>query len=153
MFVLMFYMFYAWTNVDKLISNGDNYETSYHQLLDEKSLDDVYYKDSDMISFFVFSKQMNYSYPLYLGREQEKYIEIGYQLMDVDYRNESHWFPSWIKARQCEREKDFGKNNVTKKYFDNWDAGYSLICPDYHNDTHLVLKNTEGNPVQKNFEF
>jgi hypothetical protein len=28
---------------------------------------------------------MNESMPLYLGKEQEKYIEIGYQLVDVDY--------------------------------------------------------------------
>jgi len=90
-----------------------------------------------MISFFIFSKQMNDEMPLYLSKEQEQYIEIGYQIIDVDHLNDKYKF-EWIKARNSARKKTLGPM-MLRKYFDNFKAGYSLICPDYHNDTHLVL--------------
>ena len=65
-----------------------------------------------MVSFYIFSKQMNENLPRYLNREQEQYIEIGYQLIDVDYIKEDFKY-EWIKARNCSREKDFGRNNET----------------------------------------
>ena len=89
---------------------------------------------------------MNDELPLYLSREQEKYIEIGYQLIDVDYLKEEYKY-EWIKARNCSRELDFGANNATRAYFDNFAAGYSLMCPDVKNDTHLVLKGVHSTPI------
>jgi len=56
-----------------------------------------------MISFFIFSKQMNDEMPLYLSKEQEQYIEIGYQIIDVDHLNDEYKF-EWIKARNCSKE-------------------------------------------------
>ena len=89
---------------------------------------------------------MNENLPLYLSRDQEQYIEIGYQIIEADYIKEDFKL-EWVKARNCSRDKDFGKNNETRAYFDNWSAGYSLICPNYHNDTHLVLKGIESSPI------
>ena len=62
---------------------------------------------------------MDDAMPLYLSREQEQYIEIGYQLIDVDYISEEFKF-HWIKARNCSRERDFGASEATKEYFDNF---------------------------------
>ena len=55
--VIIFYLYYAWTNIEKLIYHGDNYETTYKQLVQTSSaMENVYYTNSDLISFFVLSK-------------------------------------------------------------------------------------------------
>ena len=53
----------------------------------------------------------------------------------------------YVAARECEKEKDFGRNEETRKFFDAWAHGYSLICPDIKDNDTLVLKGLESDPI------
>ena len=71
---------------------------------------------------------------------------------DINYAEDTMNY-TYVGARKCDREKDFGRNKETRKFFDKWNIGYSLICPDITNNETLVLKGLESDTIQQNFEF
>ena len=92
-----------------------------------------------MTSFYVLNKQtIDGEEPLYYDDNMKKYINLrfdGYSdnIVTGDYNL------TYVDARKCEKEKDFGRNEETRKFFDMWANDYSLICPDIKSNTDFVL--------------
>lgn len=105
--------------------------------------------DTDMTTFFIFSKQLQKSGPLYLnyGNKMDirKYINIGFMQTSSHFTKKEFKF-DWFPARQCDKEIDFGKSNETLSFYDNYSNDYSLICPPLRNESNLELFGFESSP-------
>ena len=59
----------------------------------------------------------------------------------------------WYKARQCEREVDFGADHATLEYYESYSEGYSLLCPPLRNESDISLRGYASSPIQSTFEM
>ena len=84
--------------------------------------------------------------PLEYDDDMKRYINLRFDGYSIDYIT-GEYNLTYIDARKCDKERDFGRNNETRKFFDNWANGYSLICPDIKDNTTLVMQGLESDPI------
>ena len=81
-------------------------------------------------------------------KEMQKHINMTYVQTNQNYNLPEEYMPyneTYIQPVYCDREKDFGKNNITLAQYD-WfiNGGYQLICPNRSQSELIANNQTEA---------